>query len=349
MRIHHFGASLCLCIPLIFTACREKDGNGGKTRVVTDMMGRKVAIPVEVRRVVGLPDAVNEWMLLLGHPEKMVGIYASFQKNPWVQRIYPEVAKMPVPFANSDAANEEVLLKIRPQLAIELKGHTSESFKKLGIPTLELERRDFKELEEGLRIAGDALGPDEKAAAGRFCAYFDSNVAYVRARTDALPASRRPRVLYVHGSSHGTSTEGKGTLVQSWIEAAGGRNIAADSGFEGMGNNNVVPMEQILRWNPQVVVCMTEKIRQEILGNPQWACVQAVRDGKVFVNPKGIFFWCTRGADEAMQVLWAAKTIHPELFADLDLVARTKSFYQRFYRYDLTKDQALLMLEGKNP
>jgi iron complex transport system substrate-binding protein len=342
MRHHRTKALLCL---LLLMVCGCRDGRSQDSRAVVDMLGRHVLIPHDVSRVVGTGGAVDEWILLLGHPEKLVATSVAFQKNPWVRKVYPAIAKLPTPFSNSDA-NMEALLASRPQLAILLSGMTAqERMEKAGIPAVVLERRDFKELKEGILLAGSVLGAEENLAAMRLCAYFDSNLAYARSRTGNLPDSNRPRVLYVGGT--GLSTEGKGTLVQSWIEIAGGSNVAADSGYAGMGKT--IPMEQILRWNPQILICMSGKTRDQILANPQWARIEAVARGKVFVNPKGVYSWGVRSAEEALQVLWAAKIIHPELFAELDMVDRIRDFHRRFYKCEISQTEARLMLEAKNP
>ena len=43
--------------------------------------------------------------------------------------------------------------------------------------------------------------------------------------------------------------------------------------------------------------------------------------------------WGARGGQEALQVLWAAQTFHPERFGTIDMVAETRSFFSTFYGY----------------
>ena len=37
-----------------------------------------------------------------------------------------------------------------------------------------------------------------------------------------------------------------------------------------------------------------------------------------------------------LAVLWTAKTLYPDLFADIDLAAETKNFYHQFFDCDLS-------------
>ena len=56
----------------------------------------------------------------------------------------------------------------------------------------------------------------------------------------------------------------------------------------------------------------------------------------MFVNPSGVYLWDRHSAEAALQVLWAAKTLHPNRFRDLDLKKETQAFYAKFFNYPLT-------------
>ena len=100
-----------------------------------------------------------------------------------------------------------------------------------------------------------------------------------------------------------------------------------------------LPMEQIAAWNPDVIIVGTapnEESRRAILNDPRWSQIKAVRTGRVYVNPSGVYLWDRHSAEAALQVLWAAKTLHPTRFRDLDLEKETKTFYAKFFDYALT-------------
>lgn len=75
----------------------------------------------------------------------------------------------------------------------------------------------------------------------------------------------------------------------------------------------------------------------------------AVKNKKVYVNPAGVFSWDRYGAEVALQILWAAKTLHPELFKDVDIAAETKKFYKEFLHYDLSDKEVGYILIGLDP
>lgn len=314
-------------------------------RLITDMSGRTVRIPAEVHRAVGTGGAVDEWFLLLGSGHKLVATSDAIRSNPWFRMIYPDIVKVPIALG-SGGVSAEALLAARPDVAILLANMEAQNLiEHTGIPVIVLERRNFDELKQAIDIAAKVLGPQEEKAAARFRRYFDANLNRVQAKTARLAKEKRVRVFYAGGRPF--STEGADTLVDAWIRVAGGVNVATEHGVRGMGKT--ISPEDLMRWNPQVIIAMSPAVRDEILKSPALKDVAAIRSGRVFANPKGVYSWSVRSADEALQVLWAAKTLHPELFAELDLKAEVKRFHRLFYRVELSDGEVQKMLAGLPP
>lgn len=67
----------------------------------------------------------------------------------------------------------------------------------------------------------------------------------------------------------------------------------------------------------------------------------------MFIIPQGAHNWGNRTIEQPLTVLLAARTIYPDLFADLDLNGEVKSFYQRFFNAALSDDQIQEIVSGK--
>ncbi|MBB4200008.1 iron complex transport system substrate-binding protein [Rhodoblastus sphagnicola] len=314
-------------------------------RIVTDMRDRPVAIPAQVTRAIGTGGAVDAWFLLLGAQDKLVATSTTITKNPWFAKFYPRIRQLPTPISSNDI-NIEDLTARQPQVAILLSGMASiDKIERAGIPTVVLERRNAEELMRAVSIAADVLGPAEREAAARFCAYYRANIAKVSARVGTISPERRTRVYYAGGAA--LATEGKNTLVSSWIELAGGRNVAEAAGVNGMSGK--VSMEDVIAADPEVIVTLTPTVRDEILSDASWRSIAAVREGRVHVNPKSAYSWGVRSAEEAIQVLWAATIIHPELFGDIDMVAETRAFHAAFFKVALGDADIRHILNAEPP
>ena len=76
------------------------------------------------------------------------------------------------------------------------------------------------------------------------------------------------------------------------------------------------------------------------VGNYDWSEVDAVKNGKVYKMPLGMYRSYTCGVDTPVTLLWMAKTVYPELFADIDITAETRAYYREVFGIELTDDQA---------
>ena len=110
--------------------------------------------------------------------------------------------------------------------------------------------------------------------------------------------------------------------------------------------------EKIPNINPDVIIIGRAKSPdaiEKIYENKVYTGTNTVKNKKVFVNPAGVFSWDRYGAEGALQILWAAKTLHPEIFKDLDIASETKKFYKEFLHYDLNNNEVNYILNGLDP
>jgi iron complex transport system substrate-binding protein len=85
-----------------------------------------------------------------------------------------------------------------------------------------------------------------------------------------------------------------------------------------------------------------------VLKDPRWQRVAAVRNGRVYVVPDGVFFWDS-SSEGILLLQYLAGKLHPELFPDLDLGKEVRDYYARFYRYHLNGRELDLLLAGQGP
>ncbi len=110
--------------------------------------------------------------------------------------------------------------------------------------------------------------------------------------------------------------------------------------------------EEIPNINPDVIIigrAKSPEAIQKIYENPIYAGTNAVKNKKVYVNPTGVFSWDRYGTEGVLQILWAAKILHPEIFKDIDIAAETKKFYKEFLHYELSDDEVNYILNGLDP
>jgi iron complex transport system substrate-binding protein len=108
-------------------------------------------------------------------------------------------------------------------------------------------------------------------------------------------------------------------------------------------------MEQILLWNPEVVISgydhsgkpgVPGDFYRAIWNNPLWRHVQAVRNREVYEVPQYPFCWIDRppSVNRIIGIVWLANLLYPDVFHD-DMRAVTRDFYSKFYHWQLTDAQ----------
>lgn len=340
-------AGLALSEPI---AQSRPSATAAPTRQLTDITGRVVTLPLSVNRVADPWHANNGMVLMMGAADKIVATTLQAKRQPWFRRLYPRIEQVPAPFDEAGDVNIESLIGARPDVVLMAYGGTLPRWKATadayGIPVFMMPNMSLADLKTTARMTGDVLGSRESARASEWIRYFDDNIRRVTAVTSRIPPGERPRVLH---TATGTilTIDGANTVIDDWITVAGGVNAATV-----VGNARPVGMEQIARWNPDVIIVGTapnEESRRAILNDPRWAQIKAVRTGRVFVNPSGVYLWDRHSAEAALQVLWAAKTLHPSRFQDLDLRNETKAFYAKFFSHTLTDAEYDTITRGDAP
>ena len=194
----------------------------------------------------------------------------------------------------------------------------------------------------------EVIGGDVPKIAEKFNEYFDGNLKRVQNEIGKIaPSYNKPKVLHIADGKNLFKVDGANTIIDEWIRVAGGQNAVQKA-----GNMLEINAEEIPNMNPDVIIIGRAKapeILKKIYENPIYADTNAVKKKRVYVKPTGVFSWDRYGAEGALQILWAAKTLHPEIFKDIDIAAETKKFYKEFLHYELSDDEVNYILNGLDP
>ena len=270
-------------------------------------------------------------------------------KSPWFNKLYPPIAQIPV-LSDGQTLQLEELLKREPQVALISNAKMGEELKKAGVPAVNVSFITFDGLKKTVRTTAEVLGGDAPKIAEQYVRELEDNIAFVSERLAQVKESDKPVVLHIVAGNNLQKVDGGHSIIGDWVLKGGGRNALPEQ-----GNMVEVSMEELVQANPDIIIIGSGNSQQafdaveKILRDPVWQSISAVKNKKVLVNPKGVYTWDRYSTEEALQVLWAAKTFHPDLFQDLDLVKRTQDFYQKYYHYDLSQADAELILQGRDP
>lgn len=312
---------------------------------LTDDLGQQVELPHPARRIADAWYAHHSLLMTLGAGDLIVATVNHPADRPWMFKVQPSLNQALQ--AHGKTFSSEALVARRVDaIFVPAQDPDAVSYRQAAIPTLSMQFDDFDSMKRSLLITAQVVGtPAAQRRAQSYSRYLDAQIAAVSAKTASLTEAQRPRVLHIQ-SLHPLKIDGSQTLIDTWIRLAGGRNAAAQVA----GNMKEVSPEQIIAWDPDVIIIGAGAGRLE---DSQYAALfsgmKAVKQHRVLQNPSGVFPWDRYGTEVALQILWAAKQLHPQLFRQLDIIAATQTFYQRFYDYPLHADEAQRIVAGLPP
>jgi len=178
-------------------------------------------------------------------------------------------------------------------------------------------------------------------AEGReLAAYASGLVDELRTKIAAIPAKDRPEVYYARGPQ-GLTTGLAGSINVEMIEFLGAKNSA---GGERGGLTNV-GLEQVVLWDPAIIVTNDPNFYREVWTLPVWNSVSAVRKKRVYLSPHLPFGWFDYppGANRIIGLLWLADILYPQTF-HYDLSREVPRFYKLFYHQEPTAAQVAEIL-----
>jgi iron complex transport system substrate-binding protein len=345
--------ALILLIIFLLPGCQQSpegaiDENGAQeTIIVEDCLGRKVEVPKNVERIAALYSFAGYAVGLLGRGADLVAVPGGLKRDVLFCRFYPEVKEASVP--RQQTINIEELLKIKPDLVIIREDTASdekevEKLEKAGLPYIVVEYSTIEEQQKALEIIGKAIGREKEAAA--YNEYYNQVIARVQEVLQDIPEDERVRVY--HSENQALRTIHHTSLAADWSRAAGIINVSVGEELTLIGNDYYTTLEQVLIWDPEVIIANENTAVDLILGNPQWSGIKAVREGRVYQLPHGISRWGHPSSVETpLVILWTAKTVYPELFEDVDMEAEVEYFYKTFFNYQLSEEDIKQILSGK--
>jgi iron complex transport system substrate-binding protein len=314
------------------------------TRTITYYKDKTITVPYKISRIACGWPAQNSVVTMLGYGDKIVATYDMIRTSPIFIKFVPSITRAVSCFNASGELNIESLTQVKPDLVFSPETINSQ-FKRLedmGISVAYLKANSLQNLLNRTVITGQILGDDAYRHAQKYVRYFNNNVKRVADITSQIPENKRMNVY--HCISNPLYTASAPSLVQDWMDNAGVVNIAKDWKVAALQTGSNITLEQIIGADPDVIICLNAKDAAAIKADPAWRIIKAVKECKVYTNPKGLFYWGRETTEEALQFLWLAKTVYPDNFKNVDMAQETKYFYKTFYRLNLTDKDVQLFL-----
>jgi iron complex transport system substrate-binding protein len=323
---------------------------------VTDLLGREVAIPTDVQRVVAIGPGALRMYVYAGNLDQVVGVEqmetGDVSGKPYMLA-NPELAALPIigQGGPNNAPDPEKILTVSPDVIFSTyatdASAADELQAKTGIPVVVISYGPggfgttaiFDEVvQDSLGLIGQISGQNEKAqAAVNFLLQVRQDL---ESRTVDIPEDSKPTV-YVGGlGSRGThgieSTQGRYSL----LDVIHARNVVDETGESG---SIMIDKEKLLAWDPDVIFIDLGGIAavlEDYQKNPIfYESLSAVKDGQIYTQLP--FNYYNTNLDTAIaDAYFLGKVIYPDAFADINPEQKADEIYQSLLGYPVYSQMA---------
>ena len=333
---------LVFCVTL--SAC-GRAGNAPEDEAAvhafTDSTGRTVSLPAEIRRI-AVSGPLSQVYILPLAGDLLVGVSNAFAADaekylPDALLSLPEIGQL---YGGKGEMNLEALLSAAPDVVIdvgETKRGTKEDLDALteqtGIPFVHI-YATVGTAAEAYRALGELLGREEQAET--LAAWCEETLALTEdlmARVDADGA--RKSLLFCLGDT-GTNVMARGSFHADTINYMGD-NLAVIGDAVSHGGGNESDLEQIMVWDPDVIIFDYTSIYDDVGNLPEWQAVTAVAGGRYYKTPYGPYGWLSSppAVQRYLGLLWLGELLYPE-YVSYDLQEKITEYYALFYGCELT-------------
>lgn len=310
------------------------------TRQFTDSVGRTVEIPADIQKV-AVSGPLAQIVLFALCPDKFVGLANAWdpEAEAYLATEYYNLPELGQLYGGKGELNLETLLASGAEIIIDVgepKDTVVEDLdslqEQIGIPFVHI-TATTQTMDDAYRMLGDLLGMPEEAEA--LAAYCDE----IYTRTQEIAGSvEKANLLYCLGDQ-GINVIAQGSYQSELIDLMS-NNLAIVDNPSSKGTGNEVDMEQILAWNPDVILFAPGSIYATVGEDPAWQSINAIKNGNYYEVPFGPYNWLgfPPSVQRYLGMMWMGKLLYPDA-AQYDLYTEVARYFDLFYHAQLTEAQ----------
>lgn len=333
-----------LILTLLLCGCGQANVNTAEeTQEFTDSTGRTVSLPAEITRI-AISGPLSQIYILPLAGDMLVGVSTAYAED--AQSYLPayiyEKAEIGQLYGGKGEMDLEALLAAAPDVVIDIgetKKTTADDLTALteqtGIPFIHIDAT-VATAPQAYRILGKLLGREEKAE--KLAVWCEDTYAMIAAMMETVDADgARKSLLYCLGDK-GVNVIAQGSFHAETINFMSD-NLAVVKDVVSSGAGNEVDLEQILLWNPDVIIFAPDSCYENIASSSQWQSISAVSRGYFYKTPTGPYGWLSSppAVQRYLGMLWLGQLLYPE-YTQYDLQTEVTEYYELFYGCALTED-----------
>lgn len=318
---------------------------------IKDTDNQDISVPDSVKSAFGSSPPMN-YLLYALNPNKMLGLnFSAKNQNNSADELFLNKKFLSLPVIGSfhgggQSINLETIIKHKPDLILLweddlLIDKVQKEIAKTNIPTITLPFRKIEDMPRSIAFAGEAIGEKTRG---------DLLASYTQKVIDEIKSSQKNaksvKYYYAEGLD-GLSTECSVSFHVEALNFAGGKNVHKCEQRALLGLEKIT-LETLLTYDPDIIIAQNRLTYNNIMKNPLWQRLRAVKEKNVHIIPNNPFNWVDRPPSfmRIIGIQWLNKLFHPNEYT-INIEKRVKEFYKLFLNVELSDAQTKQLLGEK--
>jgi len=313
------------------------------TFVFTDSLGRDVEVSTNITKI-ALSGPLTQIVLFALCPDKLVGLAQAWssEAEEFIDTEYYNLPILGQLYGGKGTLNLEEIIKTGAQVIIdvgEIKANMVADMDNIqeqtGIPTVHINAYTAT-MGDAYRKLGELLNmEDEAEVLAKYCDGVYYNTLNIM---NKVGENGKANLLYCLGDA-GINVIAKGSYHAEVIDLLA-NNLAVVDNPSSKGTGNQVDLEQIMLWNPDVILFAPNSIYSTVGNNTDWADITAIKSGHYYEVPYGPYNWMgfPPSVQRYLGMIWLAQLLYPDV-AQYDVYQEVSKYFDLFYHCNITVEQ----------
>lgn len=339
-KIIIIALSICMIGGLI--GCNSETKEESSTIIYEDTLGRQVEIPRKIETV-AVTGPLAQMMVFAVAPDMMVGLSSEWDgiSEQYLDEKYYNLPVLGQFYGTKGELNLETLIAAKPDIVIDMgepKGEITKDLNdlqdKTGIPFIHITCH-LDDYDKAFDKLGELL--DKKEEAKKLSDYGRNTYNNITNIMKSVGDNKKKVLLCV--GEDGTNVIAKGSYQAELLNLMTD-NVADVENPTSKGTGNAVSLEQILLWNPDIILFDQQSNFDNVSDDPKWNELSAIKNDTFYEAPYGPYSWI--GSPPSVQrylgMLWMGELLYKD-YVNYDIKQEVKEYYKLFYHHDLTDEQ----------
>lgn len=314
----------------------------------TDVTGQEIKLEAPPGRIITLPNpAAATFIAIDGSTELLVGMNEGSKRafeSGMMSVMFPEAVDISSDILSENGGwmpNVEAIAALKPDLVIQWGERGDDivaPLRNAGLPVALMVGGGNAGTEElaraNMKMVADITGNTEKLS--KLIDWRDRVQSEITTGLKQVGSHATPSILHLRSAKSRLTATGEKSYQQTFIELVGAKNVA-----QGAGVQSTVSVEQILEWNPDIILLSaaeTDAGLEVIYDDPLLSRLNAAVQKRVYKTPQGGYIWDSASHESPYTWMWLANLTHPDIFS-FDLRHELKEGFKLLYNFDLSDEQ----------